>query len=344
MKKLFLLPKDEREVFFRAAADVSGIPFEIIEKDYWVVWILERLFSLTELAPHLTFKGGTSLSKIYGVIDRFSEDVDLSIEKAFFGFDKNNSPEVAVSRKKQNEILEKLVEACVQYVQGQLLTELSENISCELGTQEGWRLTLDDSDPDAQSLSFQYPSISPKDGYIRPFVKIEIGARSEHWPVSERRLRSYATEALKGKVSDDEIAVRVLNAERTFWEKATILHRLAHLPDEKLLPARSSRHLYDFFQLLNSAIRIKAEKDVDLLERVAKHNSIYFAAKWASYDTARKGTLKLFPLARVLEGLERDYEQMEAMFYRTERPKWALILKAIAEFELEFNGSVSEKD
>ena len=338
MKKLSLLPIDEREVFFRAAADASEIPFEIIEKDYWIVWTLERLFSLPELAKHLTFKGGTSLSKIYGVIERFSEDVDLSIEKTFFGFDQSNSPETAASRKKQRSILEKLAAACVQYVQGQLLSNLRENIAEELGTADGWKLTLDESDPDAQSLSFEYPSITPEGGYIRPFVKIEMGARSEHWPVSNRKLRSYTKEALKEKVFNDEITVRVLNAERTFWEKATIIHRLSHLPDGKTLPARSSRHLYDFYQLLNSAIKVDALKDLELLERVAKHNSIYFAANWASYETARKGTLKLSPLARVLEGLKRDYEQMEAMFYRSARPEWELILKTIAEFEREFNG------
>ncbi len=111
-------------------------------------------------------------------------------------------------------------------------------------------------------------------------------------------------------------------------------------PHGKALPARNSRHLYDFFQLLNSAIKTRALKDLDLLEHVAKQNSIYFAASWASYKTARKGTLKLSPPDRVLEGLKKDYKQMEAMFYRTERPKWELMLKTIAEFELEFNEAV----
>jgi hypothetical protein len=335
--KPYQLPKDQRESLFQIAADAANIPFEIIEKDYWVVWTLDRLFSIPDLNPHLTFKGGTSLSKVYGVIDRFSEDVDLSIEKEFFGYDKSNSPETAPSRKKQKAILEKLAAACVQYVQGKMLTDLRASIAAELGTTEGWQLTVDGTDPDAQSLSFEYPSITPVGGYIRPFVKIEMGARSEHWPVSEQKVRSYAKEALKEKLHNDEIVIRVLNAERTFWEKATILHRLAHLPDGKNLPARSSRHLYDFFQLLNSAIKANALKDLTLLERVAKHNDIYFAASWASYETARQGTLKLSPLARVLEGLAKDYELMDAMFYRTKRPDWDLILKTIEEFEREFN-------
>jgi predicted nucleotidyltransferase component of viral defense system len=101
MREIYLLPKSERELFFRAAAEALNISFDIIEKDYWVVWTLERLFALEDLKTHLTFKGGTSLSKLYGIIDRFFEDIDLSIERDFLGFDENNDPEKAVSKKKQ---------------------------------------------------------------------------------------------------------------------------------------------------------------------------------------------------------------------------------------------------
>lgn len=100
MKEINLLPKEERAIYFRTAADMLKIPFDIIEKDYWVVWILERLFALNDLKSHLTFKGGTSLSKIYRVIDRFSEDIDLSIEKDFLGFGENKDPEKAPSKNK----------------------------------------------------------------------------------------------------------------------------------------------------------------------------------------------------------------------------------------------------
>jgi predicted nucleotidyltransferase component of viral defense system len=337
MNKLHLMPPDQRREFFELAAYESRIPLTIIEKDFWVVWTLERLFSLPDLKNHLTFKGGTSLSKVYGVIDRFSEDLDLSIEKDFFGYDNNNSPESTPSRKKQKAILEKLANACREYVQGKFLADLRANIAQELGTSEGWQLDLDDSDPDDQSLRFEYPTVTPPHGYIRAFVKIEMGARSEHWPVSERKMKSYARETLTEKVHDDEIAVRVLNAERTFWEKATILHRLAHLPEGKAIPGRTSRHFYDFFQLLNSQIKHDAVKDLQLLERVANHNNIYFASTWARYETARKGTLKLSPIKRVLNELAKDYREMSAMFYRTEHPDWDLILKTITEFEREFN-------
>ncbi len=99
MNEIYLLPQDERELFFRASIDIKNMPFEIIEKDYWVVWVLKRLFSLENMKPYLTFKGGTSLSKVYGLIDRFSEDIDLSIEREFFGFDAPHNPENAPSKK-----------------------------------------------------------------------------------------------------------------------------------------------------------------------------------------------------------------------------------------------------
>lgn len=334
MIPLYLLPKNEREDFFRVAADTSNISFDIIEKDYWVVWTLERLFSLDDLKNHLTFKGGTSLSKVYGIIDRFSEDIDLSIERDFLGFNENKNPEKADSKKKQRAILDALAAACSDYVQNKMLNDLRANVAQKLGTTEGWQIVVDSSD--GQTLNFEYPSITPIGGYIRPFVKIEMGARSEHWPVSNHEIKSYAKEALKEKIHEDTVLVRVLNAERTFWEKATILHQYAHLPDSKALPARISRHLYDFFCLLKSTTKEKALSDISLLDRVATHKSIYFASGWANYSTARKGTLKLSPPPRILEALQKDYELMEAMFFR-ERPDWNLILKTIKDFEQAFN-------
>lgn len=335
MNEIHLLSQDERELFFTTAADHHKMPLEVIEKDYWVVWILERLFSLEKLKSYLTFKGGTSLSKIYGLIDRFSEDIDISIERDFFGFD---NPENAPSKKKQNLLIDNLSHACSHYVQNQMLEELKEAIAAKLRRTDEWQLTPDQEDPDTKTLLFEYQSKVSKASYIRPIVKIEIGARSEHWPVSEHTIQSYAKEALKEKIHEPETRIRVLNAERTFWEKATILHQYAHLPEEKMLPPRISRHFYDFFRLLNSPIKKIAIAEVTLLERVAKHKSIYFASGWASYGTARKGTLKLIPPPHVLKELSRDYVLMEAMFFR-EVPEWRAILNTINEFEKEFNNT-----
>src|SRR3990167_5812053 len=252
MTELHLLSVADRESFFDATVDQSGIPFEIIEKDFWVVWVLERLFSLADLREHLTFKGGTSLSKVYDVIQRFSEDVDLSIEKEFFGFNNANDPEKAMSKKKQQVILENLSIACSNYTQNTLIETLRIAISEKLETLVGWQLNVDINDHDSQTLQFEYPSTTAKNAYIRPSVKIELGARSDHWPVSQHKVQSYAKSVLKEKVSEPEIWIKVLDAKRTFWEKATILHQYAHLPLHKKLPPRISRHYYDFFCILNS--------------------------------------------------------------------------------------------
>ena len=124
MSKIHLLSPDERQIFMAEAAANLGIPFSIIEKDFWVVWTLERLFSLDELKTHLTFKGGTSLSKIFGIIDRFSEDIDVSIEKHFLGFSEENDPEKAESKKKQRAAVEDLARSCSTYVQNKMLGDL----------------------------------------------------------------------------------------------------------------------------------------------------------------------------------------------------------------------------
>ena len=270
---------------------------------------------------------------------RWPTCLDLSIEKEFFGFSEGNDPENAKSKKKQKVALENLSSACAEYIQNDLLSSLSIAIKEKLKTTEGWRLELDTEDPDGQTLQFKYPSAVEDDGYIRPSVKIELGARSEHWPVSQHQIQSYAKDALKEKVTEPAVWVKVLDAKRTFWEKATILHQYAHLPHDKKLPPRISRHYYDFFSLLNSDIKNDALAEQELLDRVATHKSIYFASAWASYGTARKGSLRLSPPQGLLDGLERDYALMRDMFFGGV-PGWGDVLSAIREFELEFNKKI----
>lgn len=336
MSELHLLSLKERELFLREASADLNISFSIIEKDFWVVWTLGRLFSIEDLKSHLTFKGGTSLSKVYGLIERFSEDIDISIEKDFLGFGiPEKDPDQAQSNKKQRAALENLTKVCAEYVQTEIATALRKSIAESLGTSIGWNLIPDDKDP--QALIFEYPNITPRGDYIHQAVKIEMGARSEHWPVSEHLIESLVKKSLKEKITESQISIRVLNAERTFWEKATLLHQYSHLPNDKPLPLRISRHLYDFYQLLNSPVKIKALSEIALLDRVAEHKKIYFPSAWASYSTARKGTLRLSPANRVLAELEKDYELMSSMFYGNQRPKWEDILKTIADFENEFN-------
>lgn len=180
MDKIYLLNPKERLPYFETAAAKMGVTVPLIEKDYWVVWVLGRLFNIDEIKSHLTFKGGTSLSKVYGLIRRFSEDIDLSIEKSFFGFSKDKSPDQAASRNKRTASLKRLSQECGKYVKGTLLKTLQEDFSTKLNSLDGWNLKIDETDPTGQTLLFDYPVVmTTRASYIQSSVKIEMGARAE---------------------------------------------------------------------------------------------------------------------------------------------------------------------
>lgn len=332
------LAANERKPYIEAAAASAGNMGEhIIEKDFWVCWTLKRLFTLQLLNDHLIFKGGTSLSKVFNVIERFSEDIDLSVSKELLGFGGDKDPEKASGSKQRNKRIEELAEACAEFVKTRLHDELGDAIKKSLGSAKGWKLEIDPDDGDGQTLLFEYPaSDSSRAGYIRPVVKIEIGARSDHWPVHQHDVRSYVAEQVTDSMKAPDARVKTLDAARTFWEKATILHSYAHFPETKTPAARQSRHYYDLYRLLHTKHKKEAADDLSLLERVAEHKSIYFRAGWAKYDEAKKGSLRLIPGERVEDFMRQDYKQMQEMIFG-EAPPWADILAVIKKFEAEFN-------
>lgn len=227
--------------------------------------------------------------------------------------------------------------SCSEFVCNSFKDELHDLLVKLLPSKAEWSLEIDPNDPDRQSLLFNYPISSGSEaGYIKRNVKIECGSRSDQWPVEEKTIKPFIAEMIPLAMASAEIRVQSLKAERTFWEKATILHAYANFPDGKKLPARQSRHYYDFFKLLGSEVMAKARNDTTLLARVAKHKSIYFRSSWASYDQAKKGSLKLVPPAKIEGILKTDYRDMGEMFY-ADTPNWSEIVSAIEKFENSFN-------
>jgi predicted nucleotidyltransferase component of viral defense system len=336
MDRFINLSEENRKAAFLKAKSEIGLPEDIIEKDFWVCWTLKELFLLDKIKHNLTFKGGTSLSKVYGLIKRFSEDIDISVERSFLGFVGEREP-VNVSKKKAKKLIEELGEECQKFVQNDLLQKIDNIFTTKLSEMGDWKLEIDDDDNDGQTILFYYPKITKNElDYIRPVVKIELGARSDHWPVSIQNISPYIVEIMPDGLSDMTAQIRVLNVERTFWEKATILHKYAHYPEEKTVPERQSRHFYDFYCLLNSEAKEKALANIDLLEKVIAHKSLYFRSAWANYDTAKRGTFKAIPEKRVLDAMEKDYSAMSEMFFE-EVPRWSEIIDALKLFEEEFN-------
>ena len=337
------LPATDRTDLFTATARHRGWTAAIIEKDFWVCWTLKRAFTLADPPAGLLFKGGTSLSKVFGVIERFSEDVDLSFDRAGLGFGGDSDPLNAPTGKRRKQRLEALGETCRQVVRERLLPQLASAIGEALGepTPGTWQLELADDDPDEQTLLFRYPaSIGPRSAdepaYIRPVVRLEMGARSDHWPAVEATVTPYAAEEFPGTFKEPGRRVCVLAAERTFWEKATVLHMWHHAPVDKKFRDRQSRHYYDVVRLYEHELGKAAIGDTELLLKVARHKEVFFPAPWAHYADARPGTLRLVPSDARLPELEQDYRKMREMIF-AEPPSFEHLVKVLREIERQVN-------
>ena len=326
---------DDRRAFIDEAAAQKEILSSAIEKDFWVCWILRILFNLPEFGQQFTFKGGTSLSKAYGLIERFSEDIDMTIHRSFLGFSDESDPGLAPSNKARQKALIHLQTACSSTVAEQILPLLNEVISNEL--EETFRIEIDPDD--AQALLFYFPTVLDRTyfRYITPYVKIEFGARSDIWPQETREINSYLSDIFPDKIDESEkIQVRVLAPERTFWEKATILHAEHHRPSDKELPARLSRHYYDLSRLTIGGVAEKALSDSSLREAVVEHKQVFFRSGWARYELATPGGFRILPSPSRLDSLLSDYKSMSDMFFRTP-PLFEDILEVLRDLESQLN-------
>jgi hypothetical protein len=299
----------------------------IVEKDFWVCWTLRELFSLPEIGEHLLFKGGTSLSKVWRIIERFSEDIDISLSRDWLGFGGDADPERAGSGGKQRERIDALVAACIKKIKSDLLPALRARAQHGLG-ETGWTIELDPDEP--QTLLFRYPTALPMDGdsaYVRREVKIECGARSDAWPAESRTIQPYVADGVEA-IKDASFAVRALSAERTFWEKATILHAEANRHPDKPTPVRYSRHYADLAAFVGSPVFEQALASADLRERVVQHKQVFFTARWAKYHEAVPGTFRVVPERYRLDILEADYRDMGEMYFG--RPlTWSEVLERL---------------
>ncbi|MBY0228676.1 MAG: nucleotidyl transferase AbiEii/AbiGii toxin family protein [Gemmataceae bacterium] len=314
---------------------------DIVEKDFWVCWTLKRVFSLAAPPAGLLFKGGTSLSKAFGAIRRFSEDVDLSFDRCGLGFGGADDPANAKSGKKATALLEDLQEECRRTIREELLPMLAGAMAEALGEEPGatWTLGLDAEDKDQESILFRYPQApGGGTGYVASQVRLELGARSDHWPTHQARVVPYAGEDFPRLFKEAGCVMKVLAGKRTFWEKATILHQWHHAPEGKLFRDRLSRHYYDVAMLAGHAIGTEALADPGLLVEVAKHKKLFFPAAWARYDEAKPGTLRLVPPESRLATLEADYGKMREMLFG-DVPGFAWIIERLRVVEEAVNAA-----
>jgi hypothetical protein len=255
------LTTEERRLYIEQAAIRRNVSPVVLEKDFWVCWLLGVLFE-SEFAGSLVFKGGTSLSKAFGVIDRFSEDIDLSLSPTFLKL--------------------------------------------------------------------------PAFDYLKRSVKLEFGSLTDQQPTGRHPVRPWIADVLSDAFADWRCDVVALEVERSFWEKATILHAEYHRPSEKPIPDRFSRHYADMAALAMHASAAKALNQHELRDRVVQWKSQFFGSSWANYDLAKPGTFRLVPPAERLPALRRDYQAMRDMYLSDPTP-FDDILATLADLENRIN-------
>lgn len=327
-------PFEERRAVFTEGASRRDILPVVIEKDFWVCWTLRRLFSSPQTAPYLTFKGGTSLSKAYDLIERFSEDIDLTISPDAPFLAEGKSPmEEGLSGKERRRRMDALKLNAQQFVANTAQASLKEAISAALGQQGDWQLDLDSGDQDQQTILFQYPRTTTETSYIKPTIKLEFGARGGTEPQKQVAITPYIAQDFPKLFQQPDCVLTVLSVTRSFWEKATILHALFH---GSKLRGGMSRHYYDTFVMDQKGIATEALADTSLLNQVVQNKSLLFKDSRASYETAEIGTLRLVPEGEVLQSLQKDYKAMHEMFMNTP-PKFEKILEGLALLEKRIN-------
>ena len=335
MNKVARMTKRDRADLFAETAERRGLSDAVVEKDFWVCWTLKQLFAIEALRDRLLFKGGTSLSKIYHAINRFSEDIDLAVDYVALGFTGQRDPrQEGLSKTRRAAILAEMMVVCQQYIGNEFISVLRGRCEEILGNEEDWTLAV--SEQDANVVRFQYPSAASTLDYIKPQVILELGTHAEFVPRDRFTVRAFAAEEFPAVFTEPEVAVTSLLAKRTFWEKATILHAEFYRPPEKALPDRYSRHYYDLAMLAQSPVRGEALADLALLDQVVNHKQTFYPSGWAKYDLARVGSLRLVPTEERRAALERDYRSMSVMIFG-QPPPFGEIMEVLTSLEQEIN-------
>jgi predicted nucleotidyltransferase component of viral defense system len=337
----YKIDKAEKAAIFNEIATQKGMKPFAVEKDWWVSRTLEIIFQMP-IAKYLVFKGGTSLSKSWKLINRFSEDIDLAIDKEFFGF-------AGELGKNQRDKLRKKAGA---YTTGTFFEELKQAF-----TKEGFEeldfvlIEAKESDQDPRVLEIYYPPIiKPDTEYLLPRVQIEVSCRSLREPFSIQSFGALVDEFYTNKeFAKPFFEVPTVNAERTFLEKLFLLHEEFHRPSEKMRVDRLSRHLYDVYQLTKAGIDIIAFNDKELYETIVAHRYLFSRIGEVDYNLHHPNYLNPIPPKDVITEWENDYVKMkEDMIYEVNKPSFEDLINNLKDlrkklqligwkFELKFN-------
>ncbi len=310
MKFIDLSKEDRIDILNRVSTELNIRQREVIEKDWWVTAVLRAMFSLP-YANHLSFKGGTSLSKCWHLVDRFSEDIDIAIDREYLGFSGTLS---------KTQISDKLRRAACTFVRETMQHDLAEQLYKNGISKEKFKVNVDitpitTTDPEVININYDSVLSFSIDGtdeqYILPKVKVEVSGRSMSEPVKEIALDSMIDQVYdKAPFTEPKFMVRAVIPERTFLEKLFLLHEEFAKPKDLIRVERMSRHMYDIGQMLQTPIAERAINNAELYHQVIGHRRTFIGLRGFDYDTLYPATLNIVPSASVIEQWKADYENM----------------------------------
>ena len=334
---------ERRDLFLGTAARL-GTAVQNVEKDFWVCWTLDALFNgLAVGGPRLLFKRGTSLSKAFDLISRFSEDIDITVFRDDLGQAADVAELTALSGKQRRARLDAIRTACQAYIVGSLTAQFTQ-LAASVIQEARFRLELDTEDKDRQTLLFWYPAVTATGGdYVRSAVKIEAGAKSALDPHVVTTVTPYVAQDLPD-LNLTVANVTTVKPERTFWDKIIILHGLRQWHDRRGElrhgGQRVSRHYYDVHQLMQAASAHEWQADRALAFDCAQHARLFFGSVDLGLNTAIPGTFTLTPSAAMRDALARDYAAMSGMIFG-EIPALDAVLASAERFEQIVNGATT---
>ncbi|MBP3192968.1 nucleotidyl transferase AbiEii/AbiGii toxin family protein [Natronogracilivirga saccharolytica] len=329
LQEWFKLTRETRVAIFTETARRMGLPVFAVEKDWWVVHTLRLLFSLP-VSSHMVFKGGTSLSKGWKVIERFSEDIDLALDRSFLGFDGD------LGKKK----VSRLRRASYDYISGTLIHELQQAFD-DFGFHDvSLRIEeVQHIDQDPLVIEIYYPKLTETDTYLKPGVLLEVGSRSLKEPFTIKPIISYIGEQHSDRLfADQAVGIPVVNAERTLLEKVFLLHEEHQRPMEKRRLNRLSRHLYDIYRLSQTSHCEAALKDSELYRTIVNHRSRFVRLSGVDYSQHQPKYINFIPPEDALSEWKKDYSEMRENMIHTDSPAFGELIDYLRDFQSRLNG------
>ena len=333
MNNYFRLSKEQQQIVLAQAANKTGLPVQAVEKDLWVTVVLQMVFTLP-IANHLVFKGGTSLSKVWKVIRRFSEDIDLAIDPSIWGFDGDLT-------KKQ---IKRLRKASSIFVRDELSHLLQEAVS-EIGMAEWLQIEAnpdgegDGTYPEPRVIHIRYKSIFDEDlPYLHSEVKLEVGARSLLEPTAKAAVTSVIEDVLPISTTIKQVMISTALAEKTFLEKAFLLHELFSSQSSREAN-RKSRHLYDLAQMMNTDIAARAIADDELWNTIHHHRELFTSMSGVDYTPDIRKRIRLLPPDDVIDDWRKDYKDMQSSMIYGEKSTFTELMEKMRELENLFHNT-----